>query len=293
MWTTESKVLIQSIDEPIALNCIAKMREYGTNIVAGVCIETIERTIDEIPIFSLVESAVEAVGTIDVSLIFVPPHQVLDAALEAIASRIKTLIIVTSGVPPLDLVRLLDKAKTTDTLILGSGSCGIIIPETICLGSLEPEFYQLGNVALISYSDRISYEVALQLNRAGLGESIAVTLGSESINCSSFERWINILERDDRTQAIVAVLQTNKTFDNSLVRYLQIETKKPTIVYLAGVEVPIVRHLTDAASIIAHQLSYSATEGDRQKQLVTTLEKAGIKLVKRLSQLPEVILAAI
>jgi succinyl-CoA synthetase alpha subunit len=291
MWTTESKILIQGITESFGLNCIAKMKAYGTNIVAGVSAGESKREILEIPIFDLVETAIEAVETIDTSIIFVPPYEVLDAALEAIAANIKNLIIVTSGVPPLDLVHLLDKARTTDTLVLGSSSSGIIIPEIICLGSLEPEFYTVGNVGLISYSDRLNYEVALQLNRAGLGQSIVVTLGDENINCSSFEQWLDILERDERTQAIVLIAQTNKPFDNSLIQYLQTQTKKPTIVYLAGVEVPIPRHLTDAASIIAHQLSYSVTGVDRQKQLVTTLEKAEINLIKRLSQIPEAIVA--
>ncbi len=291
MWTTDSKILIQGITESFALAYIAKMQKYGNNIVAGVSAGESGQEVLEIPVFDLVETAITAVGTIDTSIIFVPPYEVLDAALEAIAANIKKIIIITSGVPPLDLVRLLDKARTTDTLVLGSGSSGIIIPETICLGSLEPEFYTLGNVGLISYSNRLNYEVALQLNWAGLGQSIVVTLGDENIICSSFEQWLDILEQDNRTQAIVLITQINKSFDNSLIQYLQTQISKPTIVYLAGVEVPIPRHLTDAASIIAHQLSYSVTGIDRQKQLVATLEKAKINLVKRLSQIPETIVA--
>jgi succinyl-CoA synthetase alpha subunit len=289
MWTKESKVLIQGIAAISARKCIATMKQYGTNIVAGVSAGKKEDIVVEIPIFDLVETAIEAVGEIDISIIIVPPYEVLDAALEAIASGIKNLIILTSGVPPLDLVRLLDRAKATNTLVLGSGSSGIIIPETICLGSLDPEFYTLGNVGLISYNDRLNYEVALQLNRAGLGQSIAATLGDDSIICSSFEQWLKILDRDDRTKAIVLIAQTNKSFDNSLIQYLQTASAKPIVVCLAGVEATISRNLTDAASIIAHQLSYSVTGDDRQKQLVATLEKAKINFVKRLSQIPEAI----
>jgi succinyl-CoA synthetase alpha subunit len=293
MWTKESKVLIQGIDATPAQKCIATMQQHGTNIVAGVSAGKKDNTIAEIPVFDLVETAIEAVGKVDISIIIVPPYEVLDAALEAIASGIKNIIILTSGVPPLDSVRLLDKAKATNTLVLGSGSSGIIIPETICLGSLDPAFYTLGNVGSIGYNARLNYEVALQLNRAGLGQSIAVTLGDDSIICSSFEQWLKILDRDERTQAIVLIAQTNKSFDNSLIQYLQTATKKPIVVGLAGMEATISRNLTDAASIIAHQLSYSVTGDDRQKQLVATLEKAKINFVKRLSQIPETIAASI
>jgi succinyl-CoA synthetase alpha subunit len=289
MWTTASKILVQGITESFGLECTARMQAYGSNIIAGVSAGQGDREVQEIPIFDLVETAIDRVGEIDISVIFAPPYEVLDAALEAIAARIKQLVIVTPRVPPLDLFRLIDKAKATGTLILGAGSAGLIAPETICVGSLDPGFYRSGNIGLISYGDRLNYEVALQLNRAGLGQSLVVTLGDESVNCSSFERWLEILETDEKTAAIVLIWQTNRSIEPALIEKIKTQMSKPVIIYVAGVEVPMARHLTDAASIIAHQLSYSIPALDRHKQLVTAIEKANLPLAKRLSQIPELL----
>ncbi len=66
--------------------------------------------------FDLVAEAVAEAGEIQTSLILVPPNQVLDAALEAIAAAIPQLIIVTPGVPPLDLVEL-NRCSAVDILV--------------------------------------------------------------------------------------------------------------------------------------------------------------------------------
>ncbi|MCU0518348.1 MAG: CoA-binding protein, partial [Oscillatoria sp. Prado101] len=80
----DSKVLIQGITQPFAATGAALMKAYGTNVVAGVSPGFGGETPGEIPVFDMVEQALEAVGHVDASAIFVPPYSVLDAALEAI-----------------------------------------------------------------------------------------------------------------------------------------------------------------------------------------------------------------
>ena len=193
-WLLEGKVLIQGITEPLGTYYAARMKAYGTNIVAGIrVVGQQQEQIEEIPVFDLVEEAIAQVGEIETTIIFVHPYQVLDAASEAIAAGIKQIILITGGIPPLDLVRLLKKAQVTKTQLLGPGSSGIIIPNQVWLGTCEPEFYTPGQIGILSRSKRLGDEVALTLTKAGLGQSMAVSLGSEGITGSNLRQWFSIL----------------------------------------------------------------------------------------------------
>ena len=120
-WETDSKVLIQGITNPLGVSYATRMKAQGTNIVAGITLDEQTSDTHDIPVFTLVEEAVKQVGPIDISLILTAPYEVLDAGLEAISAGIKQLVIVTSWVPPLDLITLLQQAEVTNTFVLGSG----------------------------------------------------------------------------------------------------------------------------------------------------------------------------
>lgn len=286
-WTLPSRVLIQGTTEPLAIDTIDRIKAYGTEIIAAIEAGLGGQHFSDIPIFDLVEEAIEQMGEITTTLIFVSADRVLDAALEAIAANIKQIIIITSGVPPLDTVKLLRKAQATNTLILGPGSGGIIVPQKILLGTIEPEFYTPGNIALISCCNSLSYEVALELNKAGLGQSFAVTIGNELINGSSFGHWLQILSTDSNTEAIVLVDRLGGGTEE-VTKYINNQAlTKPVIAYIAGLESPLERPFKDAATIIANQLSYSVPAINNDKQIIAAIQKAKINLAKRPSQIPE------
>ena len=180
--TPESKVLVQGITEsPASTRAALMMKAYGTNVVAGVSPGRGGLDLEGIPIFDLVEEAVAAVGHVDTTVILVDPYWVLDAALEAIAAGIRQIAIVTEGVPPLDMVCLVRKAEATETLVIGPNSPGIIVPDKLLLGTHPKEFYTPGPIGVISRSSTLTYEVALLLTEAGLGQSMAVCIGCDAI----------------------------------------------------------------------------------------------------------------
>ena len=202
-FSPESKVLIQGISEPLGSIYAPLMQAYGTQILAGTHPGQGGESLHGIPVFDLVESAVSQLGPIDTSIIFTRPYAVLDAALEAIAANIRQIVLVTEGVPPLDMVALLRKAEATETLVLGSNSPGIIVPGQVSLGTHPPDFYTAGAVGLISRSGTLTYEIALELTQAGLGQSIGVSIGGDAIVGSSFPQWLQILDEDEATEVIV------------------------------------------------------------------------------------------
>src|SRR5579883_949399 len=92
--TPDSKVIIQGFCEYISATHVAQMKAYGTNLVAGVDPGFGgQELLYSLPVFDLVEQVIERFGVIDTTIICVHPYQVLDAALEAIASGIRQIII--------------------------------------------------------------------------------------------------------------------------------------------------------------------------------------------------------
>ncbi len=287
-WTPDSKLLIQGITEPLALHYAPRMKAAGTNIVAGVNGGSGEQTLEDIPIFDLVETAIATQGEMDISLIFVPPYEVLDAALEAMASKIRQLIILSQDVPPLDMMNLLLEAQKTNTFVLGSGSLGLILPQQLWLGIGEFPLYQAGKVGIISRGDRLMDEVAWELTQAGIGQSLAVSLGTDQITGSNFEQWLEILEEDEQTEVIILVGYPQCHLEKSAAQYIASTIEKPVILYLAGIHAPLPEQLGDADSLITRRLSSLPLTSDGS-QTITAFREAGVIIASHISDIPSLV----
>lgn len=289
--TPKSKVLIQGFYEPSSSTHAARMKAYGTNVVAGINPGLGGQILNDIPIFDLVEQAIATVGAIDTTIIFVPPYQALDAALEAIASGIKQIIIISAGMPPLDMVHLLRIAEATETLVVGPNSPGIIVPEKLLLGTHASEFYTPGAVGIVSRSSTLTYEIALQLTQAGLGQSIGVSIGSDTIIGSSFLQWLQILDEDEATQAIVLVGEPGGNSEEAAARYIAEAIDKPVIAYIAGRQAPTGKHWGHTGTLAA-VVGRGANVGTAQSKLAA-FKEAKVAIAERPTEIPELVKKAL
>jgi succinyl-CoA synthetase alpha subunit len=281
-----SRILIQGLDNPLAHATIERMQVHGTNIVGIVSAGQGGQQLGNLPIFDLVEEAQSVLGPIDTSLIFVPAYDVLDAALEAITAGIPQLIIITRGVPPLDAIRLLRRASITNTLILGSGSAGIIIPSRLLLGIYDPQLFSPGKVAVISRNQSLTAEIASELNAANLGQSIVIHIGSDRLVGSSCRCWLEWLQLDPLTEAIVLVGDICWDSEASTAAYLLSQQGKPVVAYLAGIHANTPQPLTDAAIVLSHTLSRPINDADTIQQRIKTYNRAKIPVARTISQIP-------
>ncbi|NJR76215.1 MAG: CoA-binding protein [Scytonema sp. CRU_2_7] len=287
-WFPPNKVIIQGITQynAAAAVCAIHMKAYGTDLVACVSAGSGGTTVEDIPVFDLVEQAQTEMGKIDISLIFVDSYQVLDAAQEAIAAGIRRIIIVTPRVPPQDTIELIRYANQTNTLILGPGSHGIVIPQQVWLGNLQPQFHQPGFVGLITSSRHLGYEVAAELNLANLGQSIVVSVGNDRILGSDLAHWLAILNEDPHTKAIVAIGQRINQIKSIIAYSKNHGYDKPIVVYLAGLKSPQAKVYRDALTIITNHLSGSIPAVNRDRQTTAELRKIGIKVATKPSEIP-------
>lgn len=287
----DSKILFQGITAELSATNGVQMKVYGTNVVAGVNPGLGGQIIDDIPVFDLVEQALAEVGSIDTTLIFVPAYQALDAALEAIAAGIRQIIIVSSGMPPLDMVHLLRKAEATETIIVGPNSPGIIVPGKLLLGTHRSEFYTPGVVGIVSRSSTLTYEIALELTKANLGQSMAVSIGGDAIAGSSFLQWLQMFDEDETTNAIVLVGELGGNSEEAAAHYIAETIDKPVIAYIAGRQAPAGRHWGHTGTLAA-VVGRGGNVGTAQSKL-DAFKSAKIPIAEKPSQIPALVKKAL
>jgi succinyl-CoA synthetase alpha subunit len=285
--TPNSKVIIQGITNTLSTHTAFTMKSYNTNVVAGISPGEGGQAWGDIPVFDLVEQAIAQVGIVDTSIILVPPYAVLDAANEAIAAGIKQIIIVTEGMPPLDVVSLVRKAEATETLVVGPNCGGIIIPDQLLLGTHPTQFYTPGKIGIISRSNTLTYEVAWELTQAKLGQSIAVSIGCDLIVGSSFLQWLQILDEDEHTEAIVLIGEIGGGSEEAAASYIAEAIDKPVIAYVAGLHTPSARVMSHAGSLMtsrasSQQLVVTGTAASK----IAAFKAADIPVADRPSAIP-------
>ncbi|MEB3341305.1 CoA-binding protein [Okeania sp.] len=281
--TRNSKVIVQGVTEKISTQIALMMKSSGTNVVAIISPGEGGKEWDGIPVFSLVEQAVAKVGMIDASVIVMPAYQVLDAALEAIASGLKQIVIVTEGVPPLDMVKLLRKAEATETLIVGPSCAGIIVPDQFLLGTHSPQFYTPGKIGILSRSNTLTYEVAWELTKSKFGQSICVSLGCDPIVGSSFLQWLQILDEDERTELIVLVGGVSGVSEEVAASYISETIDKPVIAYIAGTYAPLNQNHSHGSYLI------SARVAGEIESKIAAFEAVKIPVAKCPSDIPSLV----
>lgn len=226
------------------------MQAYGTEVAAVVAVGRGGQAWQGIPVFDLVTQAIAALGEIDTSIIGVPPDQVADAALEAIAAGVRQLVLIPNPVPPLDMLKIIRAARATGTVILGAGSAGLIVPERFLLGTLTPRCYRPGPVGIIGRtSPQLAEAIAWELSQAGIGQSVAVHLGMGNILGSTFADWLPLLAQNEDTRAIV-LLEQHLLGNDTAAAQLQAAIQKPVFAYIAGQKLPTSFSLTIEA--VAH-----------------------------------------
>src|SRR5437016_10747177 len=104
------------------------MREYGTNVVAGVTPGKSGENVLGVPVFNSPQDAVNSLGKIDISVLFVPAAGVKDAAISAIEAGIKLAVLVPDRVPVWDAMEIAAAAKMSDAMFLGPNTLGALSP---------------------------------------------------------------------------------------------------------------------------------------------------------------------
>ncbi len=256
-----------------------QMINYGTRVVAGVTPgKGGQTTLDEVPVFNTVDQAVKETRC-DTSVIYVPPAFAADAALEAIEAGIKTVIIITEGIPTLQMMTVYHEARRKGVLLQGPNCPGTISPGKCKIGIMPGHIHKPGKVGVISRSGTLTYEVVWELTRAGIGQSTCVGIGGDPIIGSTFVDYLELFEKDPGTEAVVVIGEIGGTDEQDAARYVRDHMSKPVIGFVAGLTAPPGKRMGHAGAII------SGGEGTAQEK-IEVFRQCGVTPVELPSEVP-------
>src|SRR5256714_14054069 len=124
----KKRVLVQGITGREGQARTRLMREYGTQVIAGVTPGKAGQTVLGVPVFNTPQDAVKALGKIDISVLFVPAAGVKEAAISAIDAGIKLTVLVPDRVPVWDAMEIAAAAKANGAKFLGPNTLGVLSP---------------------------------------------------------------------------------------------------------------------------------------------------------------------
>ena len=174
-------VIVQGITGKFGSVHTKLMLEYGTNIAAGVTPGKGGQKFQDVPIYETMKEAV-AVSKAKISIVFVPAKFFLEAAKEAFEAGIKLLIAIPEHVPVRDAMLAIEIAKQNGAVMIGPNTPGVIIPGLIKIGIMPASPFMQGNIAVLSKSGTLLYEISNNLTTSGFGQNVTLGIGGDPIN---------------------------------------------------------------------------------------------------------------
>ena len=200
----DSRVVVQGVTGKQAMFHTNIMKEYGTNVVAGVSPgKAGEVVLDTIPVFNTVSDAARETGA-NVSVIYVPARFAADAIMEAADAGMDLVCCITEHIPVLDMVKVRHYLKTRKTKLIGPNCPGILTVDECRLGLLPTYIHKKGHVGVISRSGTLTYEVTYQLTLAGIGQTTCIGIGGDPVKGLDFIDVLDAFNQDDFQKARTA-----------------------------------------------------------------------------------------
>ncbi len=273
-------VIVQGITGSYGSIHAANMIAYGTNVVAGVTPGKGGQTWnDSVPIYNTMQDAVDATGA-KISIIYVPAKFFLGAAKDALEAGIKLLVAIPEHVPIRDTMETIELAKQKGAIVIGPNTPGIMIPELIKVGIMPPMPFKAGNIAVLSKSGTLLYEISDALTTAGFGQSITIGIGGDPVNGTRLIDAFEMIKDIPGLEGLVVVGEIGGDSEEILAqRIIDSGFNKPTVAYIAGRAAPKEKRMGHAGAIVM------GTYGSAESK-VSMFNKANIPVAKRPAEVP-------
>ncbi len=277
------RLLVQGITGKQASFWTQRMQEYGTRVVGGVNPKKAGTTHCGVPVYASAKDAMGD-GGFDVSVLFIPPLGVKDAALDAIDAGCQKLVILTEHIPVHDVMYVLSAARECGARVVGPNTAGLVTPGESFVGfmpAFESDIFKPGRIGVISRSGSLGTLICLNLVQAGFGESAFVGIGGDPILGTTTRDALETLDEDAGTDAVVIVGEIGGAMEEAAAEYA-VTMQKPVVSFIAGAASPPGKKMGHAGAIVM---------GDKgtYRSKRAALEQAGARVLDTPSDVGKVV----
>ena len=284
---SDTRLLVQGITGREGEFHSRQMREYGTEIVAGVTPGKGGRRVidDAIPVFDTCAQAVRETGA-NASVIYVPAPAAPDAILESVGAGIKTVVCITEHIPALDMLKVVPLVEIAGARLIGPNCPGVTSVGQAKVGIIPGSIHRQGSVGVVSRSGTLTYEVVQALTDAGIGQSTCVGIGGDPIIGTTFVDVLKLFAADDDTDAVVLIGEIGGDAEERAAAWIGDHMRgKPVVAFIAGRTAPPGRRMGHAGAII------SGSSGTAESK-VAALRAAGIRVADSPTDIPRLLTEA-
>ena len=283
----KTRVLIQGITGREGIARAQLMKDYGTNVLAGVTPGRGGQDVYGIPVYDSVEESRERQGPIDISVIFIPAALVKNAALEAMAAGVKLLVIVPDRVPIYDVLEIARAAKATGARFVGPNTLGLLSPGKAVLGMIggraqrAREWFKPGAIGVSSRSGGMTSAISYYLTQAGLGQSSIIHVGGDAIVGLSHPEIMELFEQDVQTKVVAMFGEIGTTQEERVADMIEAHSfTKPLIAFIGGKAAKSGTRFSHAGAIV------EGTRGSYETK-VRRLRDVGAHVVDSIFDIPK------
>lgn len=243
-------VIIQGITGSFGSTHTRLMRDYGTNVAAGVTPGKGGSQFEGIPVYNSVKEAVDTTGS-NISGIFVPAPYFYSAAKEALDNGIKLLVAIPEHVPIIDSIKIYEYAEKNGARMIGPNTPGVIIPGTMKVGIMPAQPFTKGNTVVFSRSGTLMYEVSYHLTNSGFGQRLGLGIGGDPINGTNLIDSFDLIRDRKDVDSVVVVGEIGGDAEEMLAEYIiRTNFSKPVVAYIAGRAAPKEKRMGHAGAIV-------------------------------------------